>query len=63
MATAGPKSMDQDERGMGWIADAAPVTAVALPVPEAVITPIHAPMAGGDRRRFRVHPSPGCRLQ
>ena len=48
MATAGAKSMDQDEGGMGWIADTAPVAAVALPRPEAVITPIDAPMASGD---------------
>ena len=63
MATAGPKSMDQDEGGMGWIADAAPVTAVALPVPEAVIAPIHAPIGRAHPLRVRVHLAPKCRLR
>jgi hypothetical protein len=63
MATAGPKSMNQDEGGMGWIADAAPVTAVTMPVPEAVITPIHAPIRSVNHIRFTVHLSPKCRLQ
>jgi hypothetical protein len=36
---------------------------VTMPVPEAVITPIHAPIGSVNHIRFTVHLSPKCRLQ